>query len=113
MSHSNPNPVVHEISVASIFRVVFILLALVFAYLLRDVVMVILFAVIIASGITPFANWLDRVKFPRLLGVLLLYISVFVLAIFLLSLMIPFISGEMNQLVKDLPNFISKVSVSL
>ena len=111
MSHSNP--VVHEISVASIFRVVFILLALVFAYLLRDVVMVILFAVIIASGITPFANWLDRVKFPRLLGVLLLYISVFVLAIFLLSLMIPFISGEMNQLVKDLPNFISKVSVSL
>src|SRR3989338_7006131 len=108
-----PKTIFHDIETFTVFKVILILLFFVFLYLLRDIIMILLFAVIIASAVTPFANWLDQKKFPRLLGVLLLYLSLFVLVLFLLSLVVPFVTGETNQLIKDLPNFIDKVSVSL
>lgn len=103
----------HDISVYTITKIVLVLLFFGFLYLLRDIIFILIFAVIIASGITPFANWLDEKKFPRILGVLMLYLSIFALALFLLSLVVPFVTGEINQLVKDLPRFINQVSVSL
>ena len=113
MDLNQPKTTFHDIETFTVFKVILILLFFVFLYLLRDIIMILLFAVIIASAVTPFANWLDQKKFPRLLGVLLLYLSLFVLALFLLSLVVPFVTGETNQLIKDLPNFIDKVSVSL
>lgn len=103
----------HDVSVYTISKIVLVLLFFFFLYLLRDIIVILLFAGIIASAITPFANWLDEKKFSRLLGVLILYLSLFVLALFLLSLVVPFVTGEINQLIKDLPNFISRVSTSL
>lgn len=103
----------HDISVYTITKIVLVLLFFGFLYLLRDIIFILIFAVIIASGVTPFANWLDEKKFPRILGILMLYLSIFVLALFLLSLVVPFVTGEINQLIKDLPRFINQVSVSL
>lgn len=105
--------VMHDVAVSTVLKVILVILFFAFLYLLRDTIIILLFGIVIASAITPFANWLDQKKFPRLLGVLLLYLSVFVLTLFLLSLVVPFVTGEINQLIKDLPNFISKVSVSL
>ncbi len=113
METEKPKVVFHDIETFTVFKVILILLFFVLLYLLRDIIIILLFAVVIASAITPFANWLDQKKFPRLLGVLLLYLSLFVLVLFLLSLMVPFVTGEVNQLIKTLPNFIDKVSVSL
>lgn len=103
----------HDVSAYTITKVVFVLLFFFFLYLLKDIIFILLFAVIIASGISPFASWLDEKKFPRILGVLMLYLAIFVLALFLLSLVVPFVTGEINQLIKDLPRFINQVSVSL
>lgn len=103
----------HDISAFTVAKIVMILLLFFSLYLLRDIIIVLLFAIVIASGVTPLASWLDQKKFPRLLGVILLYLSIFALAIFLLSLVVPFFIGEINQLTKDLPNFISRVSSSL
>jgi predicted PurR-regulated permease PerM len=103
----------HDISAYTITKIVLVLLVFGALYLLRDIIFILLFAIIIASGITPFANWLDQKKFPRILGVLMLYLSLFALALFLLSLVVPFVTGEINQLIKDLPRFISQVSSSL
>src|SRR3990167_7294475 len=108
-----PETVSHELSLSSIWRIILLLALVWFLYELRDIIMILLFAIIIASGVTPFANWLDKKRFPRLLGVALLYLSVFVLIAFVISLMVPFISAQINQLIQDLPNFINKVSDSL
>jgi predicted PurR-regulated permease PerM len=102
-----------DISAATIFKVIFIILALVFLYLVRDVIVILFFAIIIASAVTPFANWLEEKKIPRLLGVLILYLVVFSLLIFLLSLLIPLISFELGQLTQALPGFISNISGAL
>lgn len=102
-----------HIETGSIFKVIFIFLALVFLYLVRDVLVILFFAIIIASAVGPFASWLESKKFPRLLGVLLLYLSFFGLIVFLLSLIVPFVAAELGQLTKALPNFFSSLSGAL
>jgi len=93
--------------------VIFIILALVFLYLVRDVIVILFFAIIIASAIGPFASWLESKKLPRLLGVLILYVAFFGLIIFLLSLVVPFVAAELSQLTGALPDFVSSLSGAL
>ena len=102
-----------DISTPAIFKIVFTVLALIFLYLVRDVIVILFFAIIIASAVSPFANWLEQRKIPRLLGVLILYLALFGLLIFLLSLVVPVISFELGQLTRALPGFISDISGAL
>ena len=102
-----------EINTGTIVRFVLVILFFLFLYLLKDVFIIFLFALIIASAIAPFANWLEDKGFPRLLGVLLLFLTVLALVGFLLSLVVPFVSQEVSQLLTGLPETLSKVSSSL
>ena len=102
-----------EISTSTILRFILVILFFVFLYILKDVLIIFLFALIIASAISPFANWLDEKRFPRLLGVLLLYLVVLALVIAILSLIIPYISQDISQLVSTMPQLVAKVSTSL
>jgi predicted PurR-regulated permease PerM len=102
-----------DISTTAIFKIAFTILALAFLYLVRNVLVILFFAIIIASAITPFANWLEQKRIPRLLGVLLLYLTFFGLIVFFLSLIVPVISSELSQLTQALPEFISNISGAL
>ena len=102
-----------EINTGSILRFILIILFFVFLYILKDVLIIFLFALIIASAISPFANWLDEKGFPRLFGVLLLFLVILALVVAVLSLIIPYISQDISQLVTTLPQFVAKVSTSL
>src|SRR3990167_7283466 len=100
-----PDHIHVEINTGTILRFILIILFFVFLYVLKDVLIIFLFALIIASAISPFANWLDEKGFPRLLGVLLLYLVVLALIVGVLSLIIPYMSQDISQLVITLPQF--------
>lgn len=99
-----------NIGTSTIVRIVFVLLFFVSLYLLRDVLVIILFSIIIASAVSPFTDWLEKKKIPRLLGVLGLYLVFFSLVTFLLSLIVPIVSLEISQLSQALPKFVADVS---
>ncbi len=102
-----------EVSTASILRAVLVILFFVFLYFLKDVLVILLFAIIIASAISPFANWLDSKRFPRLLGVLLLFLSILGLMILFFSLIIPYVSTEISQLTVAMPQLLENLSSTL
>jgi len=102
-----------EISYGTIFKFVLTILLLILLYLVREVLAILLFAIIIASAVTPFSKWLEKYRFPRIFGVLILYLGVLGLAIFTLSLVIPFVSQEIGELSQTLPKLIARVSASL
>jgi predicted PurR-regulated permease PerM len=108
ISHSH----VH-ITTGTIFRSLLLVVFFVLLYILKDVIIIFLFAIIIASGVTPFSNWLDSKKFPRLFGVLGLYLVLFGLVTFVLSLVVPYIATEISQLSTTLPSVVERVSTSL
>src|SRR3989344_2276164 len=100
MPHEHTN--VH-ISTATILRALFLVLFFVFLYVLKDVLIIFMFAIIIASVVTPFATWLDSKGLPRLFGVLGLYVLVLGSVIFLLSMIVPYVADEISQLSTTLP----------
>lgn len=102
-----------HISTSTILRGILMVLFFVFLYILKDVIIIFLFAIIIASAMTPFANWLDARGLPRLFGVLILYLALFAIIIFVLSLVVPYIAEEISQLSTTLPKVVEKVSTSL
>lgn len=108
-----PDHIHVEINTATILKAILIILFFVFLYILKDVLIIFLFALIIASAISPFANWLDEKGFPRLLGVLLLYLIILALIVGVLSLIIPYVSQDISQLTSTLPELVAKVSTSL
>ena len=102
-----------DISTASILKAIIVVLFFVFLYVLKDVLIIFLFGLVIASAISPFANWLDQRRFPRLWGVLLLFLIVIGLIALIASLVIPSLSADVDQLVTTLPAVFEKVSTSL
>ncbi|MBP9821976.1 MAG: AI-2E family transporter [Candidatus Pacebacteria bacterium] len=102
-----------DIGAGTIIKVILLILMFVFLYILKDVVIIFLFAIVIASGISPFANWLDDHGFPRVVGVLALYMVILGLTVFILSLVVPYVSDDINRLTSVLPKVVERVSSSL
>jgi predicted PurR-regulated permease PerM len=102
-----------EIEATTVFKVIFIALGFVFLYLVKEVLIILFLAIIIASAVTPFANRLEEKKIPRLLSVLVLYLAFFGLVVFVLSLVVPYLVTELGQLTQTLPKFISSISGAL
>ena len=80
--------------------------ALYFAYLIRDVIGLILIAVFFAVAIAPAVNWLDQRRVPRWLAILLVYLSI-AAGIFGIGLLIvpPLVNG-VEDLSADLPGYV-------
>src|SRR5438128_473049 len=107
------DPTVIDIKAGTMIKFFLIIIGFLLLYLLKDVVVILLFAIVIASAISPFATWLDEKKIPGMLGVLLLYLVLFSLLVILLSLVIPTMAYELNQLAQSLPRFFSSLSTAL
>ncbi|HCR41855.1 MAG: hypothetical protein UW43_C0007G0014 [Candidatus Yanofskybacteria bacterium GW2011_GWA1_44_21] len=102
-----------EISSASILKAISVVVLVILLYLLKDVLIIFLFALIIASAISPFADWIEEKGFPRLLGVILLFGIVLGLITLVFSLVIPYFSQDIDRLAGMLPGVVDKISVSL
>jgi len=102
-----------NISTSTILRTVIILLALVFLYLIRDIVLVIFVAVVIAAAINGPVSWLQRNKVPRLLGVLFIYLLLFLIIGLIITLIFPPLADQIRQLAAHFPSLVEKVGLSL
>lgn len=99
-----------DISASTILRIFFIILALVFLYLIRDVIVIFLFALIIAAAIIPAVNLLHKIKIPRVIGSLLVYIAVIGILALIISFIVPTVARDIKDLSSSLPNLIEDLS---
>jgi predicted PurR-regulated permease PerM len=99
-----------QVSARLVAKVVLVAAAVVaslyFAYLIRDVIGLILIAGFFAVAITPAVNWLDKRRVPRWLAILLVYVSI-AGGIFGIGLLIvpPLVNG-VEDLSADLPTYV-------
>lgn len=99
-----------SISTNTILKVIFIILFLIFVYLIKNVIIIFLFALIIASAIVPMVNFLEKIKIPRIIGTLLVYIIVVGILALIVYLLIPSVAHDIKSLSSTLPQYIEKVS---
>lgn len=103
-------PILISITPGAILRGVVIILLFYALYLVRDLVLVLLTSVVLASAVEPFAAWFVSKKVPRVLSVLIIYISTLLLFAAILYFFIPTLIGDIRNLISNLPDYVSSIS---
>lgn len=96
-----------EISTSTILRTIIIVGALVFLYVIRDVLVILFLALIIVSAINPIVTWLQKKKLPRIFGVLFVYIIGLLILSTIVYIVVPPLAQEVRDLSKNLPDSFS------
>lgn len=91
-----------EISWSSLWRVIFVFLAVVFIYFAKDIVLAVLLSIIISSALDPLVSWLEKHKIPRILGTVLIFAFLILLVAILLYIIIPVALTELNIFIESL-----------
>lgn len=87
-----------NVSTVTILKVLFILLAVWFLWAVRDIILVLVVSIIIASAIDPLADALHKRRIPRALSVLFVYLLVIGLLVMIGILMAPAIGSQFQAI---------------
>lgn len=98
------------VSMASILRALLIFLLIWFLYLVRDVILLVIISLVLASALDPFVDDLKKVHFPRWAGVLLLYLFALALISGAVYLLVPPFSEQVGSLSENIPEFTGLLS---
>jgi predicted PurR-regulated permease PerM len=101
---ASPKQVV-SISTGTIVKTLAILVLLAFLWLIRDIVVIIIFSLIFASAIDPLVDRMQKAKIPRAISVLLIYLVIVGVLAGVITLLIPPIAEQIGQLSTQLPEF--------
>lgn len=97
------------ISSGTIVKGILFLLLFAMIFFFRDLVLVVLTAIVVASAIEPATKWFKRRGLPRLPSVILIYLLVFVFFIGLFYSFIPPLFKEISGFLTNLPQFVDNV----
>lgn len=98
-----PNRQIIEISTSTILKVFLFLLGLGALYLVRDVILILLLSIVIASAIDPGVRKFQQIRFPRPLAVLTIYVLTGALFAFVFYLIVPPFISEMRSFAQTFP----------
>lgn len=91
--------------------ILFVVLAWLLFYL-RDLVLIVLTAVVLASAIEPAVKWFMRYRLPRVLSVVLVYLIALALIFAMFYFFMPPILAEVSGLLSTLPDYIDTFDAS-
>jgi predicted PurR-regulated permease PerM len=89
-----------------ILRIVAVLLALGFLWVIRDIVVIVLLALVLSSAMEPMVDYLNRHKIPRSVSVLGTYLAVIALIALIVTLMTPLVIDQLQVLSQNFPSYI-------
>lgn len=101
-----------HISSGSIVTGILLVLLIVLLYFLRDLVLVLLTAIVLASSLEPAIRFFKKYRVPRVVSVLLVYVITAVSFFGILFLFIPPILDEASGFVATLPETIESLNFS-
>ena len=87
-----------SISTETMIRFFLVIGGIVFAYLIKEVLIALFLAIIIASAIEPAVLWLREKRIPRILAVVLIYIAIAAVFLMLMYLVVPLLYEEALRL---------------
>ena len=101
-----------SISSGTIIRTIAIITLFGFLFILKNIVLVLLLSIVVASAVEPGTQWFVRRKVPRLFAVILIYLSTAVfLVVTVFFILLPLLSESSNFL-KNFPTYFNATVVS-
>lgn len=105
----NKNNLTINISTNTLVKFLLIILGIGLLYMLRDVLMILVVAVILASALNPWVNALQRKKVPRVLATVFIFLAFFGSFILILVLMVPPIANQIGDIASNFPDYYNRV----
>jgi predicted PurR-regulated permease PerM len=109
MSHKDSQEVIVHINTGTMVKGLLLLLLVAALYFLKDLVLIVLTAIVIASAIEPAARWFMKFKIPRVFAVLFVYVIVLVSIFGILYLFLPPILEEAFNFFGTLPMYLESL----
>jgi predicted PurR-regulated permease PerM len=100
------------ITPGTIFTAILIILGVYLAWILRDLILLILTAIVIASAIEPGIGFFIRYRIPRFVAALLVYVLVFGVVFSLLYFFFPPIISDAANFLTAMPRYLETLNVS-
>ncbi len=102
-----------DISWATIWRISLAFIVFYILYLIKDILIWFIFALIISLLFNPAIDFLQKKKIPRAVGVIFMYTVVFGIIGFAVSLIIPIFVKEIQQFLQVFPQYFEKIAPPL
>lgn len=99
-----------DISWKTILKISLIIVCFYILYLIRDIIIWFIFALIISVLFNPAIDFLQKRKIPRFLGVVFIYIGILGLLSFLIYLVVPLFTSEIQTFLESFPQYFEKIS---
>lgn len=90
------------LSVWTIIKIVLVLVGFALVWMLRDILVAVFAAILLAALIDPFAEWFSRHHIPRAVAVLIIYLLLVLLVVLVVVLLIPPLIEQTTQLAQAL-----------
>ncbi len=100
-----------SITPGAVIKTILIIVAAYVVWLLRDLLLLILTAIVIASAIEPGVVWIIRRKIPRILAVLFMYLAVFGSLFSIVYFFFPPILADANQFFASVPQYLNTINI--
>ncbi len=107
---NSKEPVVITISSVTFLKVIVLIIILGFLWVVRDVLLLVLVAIILAAAFDPWVDWFQKHKIPRAISIIGIYIILLGIVSLAAGMMVPVIIEQMGELAHNLPYAIDKVS---
>jgi len=102
-----------DISWETILKLFVALVCFYILYLVRNIIVWFIFAIIISVLVEPLIEFLTRRRIPKLVSVILVYFIIFGLISFSVYSTVPIFTSEVREFVKILPQYFEKISPPL
>lgn len=99
-----------DISILALFKLSVLFLIIFFLFFVRDVILIVFVALILASALDPWVDFMQKHKIPRGFGILIIYLTVLLVVAGTIYLIIPPIAIEVKDLTRDFPIYWEKIA---
>jgi predicted PurR-regulated permease PerM len=97
-----------NITTGTMIRALLLVIVAALIYYVRDVVLITLLSIVIASGVEPATVWFQRRRVPRVLAVIIIYLAAFLALGFMFYLVVPPVFSELSDLSANIPIYLEK-----
>ena len=107
MPNSNHQQI--DISIRTIWRIIFVLLLILFLYNIKEILAIVFIAWVLASALDPLVDKLQQYKIPRFVSILAIYLLLLLILSLTFFLIIPPVAQEITVLTKEFPKYYQPV----
>lgn len=109
MKEKLDQPISIQFTSGAVVKILVILFLAYLAFVLRNLLLIILTSVVLASAIEPITRWFMKRRIPRPIAVIVIYFGIFISIASITTVILPPLAQDIRSMISTLPQYIETV----